>query len=195
MNFPLEFSFKILAIASQIFVRDASGSPIAYVKQKLFKLREDIDIYADESRTQLQYNIKADRVIDFSARYTFTDRNGSVLGAVKREGMRSIWKARYQVFDASGAQVMKISEEDPWAKIADALFSEIPIFGFFTGYLFHPKYLITRLDEREVARLEKLPAFFESKFRLSSLGNISADEEQLVLLSFLMMALLERGRG
>jgi uncharacterized protein YxjI len=195
MNFPLSFSFKILAIASQIFVHDANGSPIAYVKQKLFKLREDIDIYADQSQTQLQYNIKADRIIDFSARYTFTDSRGSALGAVKREGMRSIWKARYNVFDGSGAQVMKITEEDPWAKIADALFGEIPIFGFFSGYLFHPKYLITRMDDREVARLEKQPAFFESKFQLTSLGSMSAAEEQLVLLSFLMMALLERGRG
>ena len=195
MNFPIEFSFKILAIANQIYVSDAGGSLIGYVKQKLFKLREDINIFADEAQTQLKYNIKADRIIDFSARYTFTNDRGSVLGAIKREGMRSIWRARYQVFDTPGTQVLKISEEDPWVKIADALFGEIPILGFFTGYLFHPKYIITRMDDREVARLEKQAAFFEGKFQLTSLGHMSAEEEELILLSFLMMALLERGRG
>jgi uncharacterized protein YxjI len=195
MNYPVDFSFKILALASQIYVRDANGALIAYVKQKLFKLREDINIFADEAQTQLQYNIKADRIIDFSARYTFTDNRGNVIGAVKREGMKSLWRSRYQIFDASGAQIMKISEEDPWVKVADALVGEVPILGLFTGYILHPKYLISRMDDREVARLEKQPSFFEGKFQLTSLGNMSTDEEQVVLLSFMMMALLERGRG
>jgi uncharacterized protein YxjI len=195
MNYPIEFSFKILALASQIYVRDASGSLIAYVKQKLFKLREDINIFADEKQEQLQYNINADRIIDFSARYTFTDNRGNVIGAVKREGMRSIWRSRYQIFDASGTQIMKIHEEDPWVKVADALVGEIPILGFFTGYILHPKYLVTRMDEGEVAHLEKQPAFFEGKFQLTSLGHTSPEEEQIVLLSLLMMTLLERGRG
>jgi uncharacterized protein YxjI len=195
MNYPIDFSFKILALASQIYVRDGGGSLIAYVKQKLFKLREDINIFADEKQEQLRYNIKADRIIDFSARYTFTDNRGNVIGAVKREGMRSLWRSRYQIFDAAGMQIMKIHEEDPWVKVADALVGEIPILGFFTGYILHPKYLVTRMDEREVARLEKQPAFFEGKFQLTSLGNVSPEEEQIVLLSLLMMTLLERGRG
>lgn len=195
MNFPISFTFKILAIGNQIYVRDAGGALIAYVKQKWLKLREDINVFADQEQTRLLYNIKADRIIDFSARYTFTDGQGAVVGAVKREGMRSIWRARYQVFDASGAQVMKISEENPWAKIGDAFFGEIPIIGFFTGLLFHPKFLISGMDEHQVARLEKQPAFFESKFKLTALGQMSPEDEQLVLLSFMMMALLERGRG
>ncbi len=195
MNYPIDLSFKILAIANQIYVRDASGNLIGYVKQKLFKLKEDINVFADEAQQQHQYNIKADRTIDFSARYTFTDSRGKVLGSVKREGMRSIWRARYQIFNAAGEQVMKISEEDPWVKIADALVGGVPILGFFTGYILHPKYLVTRMNENEVARLEKQPSFFEGKFQLTSLGQMSSDEEQIVLLSLLMMALLERGRG
>lgn len=195
MNYPIDLSFKILAIASQIYVRDASGNLIAYVKQKFFKLKEDINIYADEAQTQLGYNIKADRIIDFSARYTFTDAHGSVLGAVKREGMRSLWRSRYQIFNAAGDQVMKIAEENGWVKIWDALLGEIPILGFFTGYLFHPSYLVTRMDEQQIARLQKQPAFFESKFQLTSLGKTDSTEEVIVLLSVLTMTLLERGRG
>ena len=43
------------------------GNLIGYVKQKMFKLKEDINIFADENQTQQRFNIKADRVIDFSA--------------------------------------------------------------------------------------------------------------------------------
>jgi uncharacterized protein YxjI len=195
MNYPIDLSFKILAIASQIYVRDATGNLIGYVKQKFFKLKEDINIFADEAQTQLQFNIKADRIIDFSAKYTFTDNRGAVLGAIKREGMRSLWRSRYQIFSASGNQVMKIAEENGWVKIWDALLGEVPILGFFTGYLFHPAYLVSSMDDKVLARLEKKPAFFEGRFQLTSLASMDSVEEQLALLGVLTMTLLERGRG
>ena len=44
MNYPLNLSFKLLALASQIYVRDANGNLIGYVKQKLLKLKEDINV-------------------------------------------------------------------------------------------------------------------------------------------------------
>ena len=93
MNYPIDFSFKLLALASQIYIRDANGNLLGYVKQKLFKLKEDINVFADEGQTKHLFNIKADRVIDFSAKYNFTDSSGKFLGFIKRQGMRSIWKA------------------------------------------------------------------------------------------------------
>src|SRR5687767_13614299 len=121
MNYPIDFSFKILAIASQIYIRDANGSLMAYVKQKLFKLKEDINVYADENQTQLLFNIKADRVLDFSAKYNFSDARGNFLGSIKRKGMRSIFKANYEIYDPSDTQVMKINEENGWVKVVDSL--------------------------------------------------------------------------
>jgi uncharacterized protein YxjI len=100
MNFPVDLTFKLLALASQIYVRDANGNLMGYVKQKLLKLKEDINVFADESQTAVIYNIKADRVLDFSARYTFRDGAGNVIGSIKRKGMRSIWKANYEIADA-----------------------------------------------------------------------------------------------
>lgn len=195
MNFPLDLTFKILAIATQIHVRDVSGNTVGYMKQKLFKLREDINVFADQTQSRLLYNIKADRIIDFSARYTFTDEGGRTLGAIKRQGMRSIWKANYEVYDAAGGQVMAINEENGWVKVWDSLFGEIPVIGLLSGYLFHPKYLVTRMNGEQVARLEKLPAFFEGKFHLTKTSALRSEEEPLLLLSVLTMTLLERSRG
>ena len=195
MNYPLDLSFKLLAIASQIYIRDANGQLIGYVKQKLFKLKEDINIFADESQTQHLYNIKADRVIDFSAKYNFTDAAGNQLGSIKRQGMRSIWRANYDIFDTASNPSMKINEENGWVKVVDALVGEIPVAGMFTGYFFNPSYLISRTDGTPVARLQKQPAFFEGKFQLSLLTQISEMDEVQVLLSALSMTLLERSRG
>ena len=78
MNYPIDLSFKLLALASQIYVRDASGNLLGYVKQKMFKLKEDINVFADEGMTKHLFNIKADRVIDFSAKYNITDKIGYI---------------------------------------------------------------------------------------------------------------------
>lgn len=195
MNYPLSLSFKLLAIASQIYLRDANGNLIGYVKQKLFKLKEDINIFADEAQTQHLFNIKADRIIDFSANYRFTGNQGNPLGSIRRKGMRSLWKANYQISDAAGNHVMNINEENGWVKVMDALFGELPIIGMFAGYIFNPTYLVTRIDGTPVAKLSKEPAFFEGKFKLEPLVQLSGDEETRTILSVLMMLLLERRRG
>ncbi|HQU93922.1 MAG TPA: hypothetical protein PLK77_16620, partial [Pyrinomonadaceae bacterium] len=138
MNYPLKLSFKLIALASQIYIRDANGQLIGYVKQKLLKLKEDINVFADEQQTQHLYNIKADRLIDFSAKYNFTDNRGTHIGSIKRKGMRSILKAHYEIYEPSGAITMEIHEENAWIKVVDSLIGELPIIGMFTGYFFNP---------------------------------------------------------
>lgn len=195
MNYPLQLSFKLIALASQIYIRDANGQLIGYVKQKLLKLKEDINVFADEQQTQHLYNIKADRIIDFSAKYNFTNAHGQNIGAIKRRGMRSIFKAHYEIFEASGVQSLEIREENAWVKVIDAVVGELPIIGMFTGYFFNPAYIVSRMDGTPLARLQKQPAFFEGVFKLETLGPMTDEEEERVLLSTLTMTLLERARG
>lgn len=195
MNYPLTLTFKLLALASQIYVRDASGGTVGYVKQKLLKLKEDINVFADENQTRLLFNIKADRVIDFSAQYNFTDHQGVFLGSTKRQGMRSIWKTHYLISDAQNRQVMEINEENAWVKVFDALVGEIPVVGMFTGYVFNPAYIVSKTGGAAVARVRKQPAMFEGKFTVSTETPLSPTDENLVLLGVLTMTLLERARG
>jgi uncharacterized protein YxjI len=194
MNYPLELTFKLWAIAPQISVTDSSGQMVFFIRQKLFKLKEAIGIFADAERTQLRYEIKADRIIDFSARYNFIDATGQTFGAVKRRGWKSIWRARYDIYRGEEV-VFSISEKNPWVKIMDALFSEIPLVGLFTGYVFNPSYLVSRPDGNLVMRLEKKPAFLSRIFTIKQVDQLNEQEESQILLSLLMLILLERNRG
>ena len=195
MNYPITLTFKLLALASQIYVRDAGGNTVGYVKQKLLKLKEDINVFADENQTQLLFNIKADRVIDFSAQYNFTDSRGVFLGSIKRQGMRSLWRTHYQIFDANNRQVLEINEENAWIKVFDGLVGEIPVVGMFTGYVFNPAYIVSKMDNSPVVRLQKQPAMFESKFLVTPHSQLDSNQESLILLGVLTMVLLERARG
>ncbi|HEY71689.1 MAG: hypothetical protein DRJ03_11200 [Chloroflexi bacterium] len=194
LNYPLNISFKIAALAPQISVIDASGNLVFYVKQKLFKLKEAVTVFADTQQTQPLYTMSADRVLDFSARYNFADQQGIPLGAVKRQGMKSLWKARYDILDGD-AIVMTIQEENPWVRVIDGFFNQIPIVGLFSGYMFHPAFLVMRPDETVIMRVQKQPAFFEGKFTIEKQAEFDDTEEKRMILSVLMMLLLERTRG
>jgi hypothetical protein len=195
MNYPLKLSFRILALAPQLSVTDANGNLIFYVKQKLFKLKESVTVFADEQQIQPLYRINADRILDFSAQYNFTDQKAmELVGSVKRQGMKSLWKARYDILDGNRT-VMAIREENPWIKVLDGLFGGIPLIGMFTGYVFHPAFIVSRPGGMDVMRLEKQPAFLETRFTIKRMAELSEAEERQVVLSLLMMVLLERGRG
>jgi len=195
MKFPLQLTFKIIALAPQLKVTDADGATVCYVRQKIFKLKERVEVFTDESRTHKLCDIAADRIIDFSAKYVFEDPATGPFGAVRRKGMRSIWKAHYEILDHETPE-MAIHEENAWVKVMDSFFSEIPILGAFGGYFFNPSYLVSRLDNgQELVRIQKQPAFWEGRFTLEQLTDFDEGDELRVVLSVLMMILLERGRG
>jgi len=195
IKFPVNFTFNIGTLANDFTATDTTGKSIAYVKQKMFKFKEDIDIYTDETKTKVIYKIKADRWLDFSAAYSFLDENGNEFGKIVRKGWRSIWKAQYEIIDQFQKPQYVISEENGWVKVGDALLGEIPILGFFTGYLFNPSYLVKDDLENPIIRLKKLPSFWGRKFELTKIGTLDNDDDDRIMLGLMMMILLERRRG
>lgn len=196
LNFPLDLSFKIISLGPQMAITDAGGNLVFYVKQKIFKLKEAVTVFADREQTQPLYTINADRIIDFSARYHFADTAGNPLGAVKRKGMRSLWRAQFEIYQGDEEQPsLSITEESVAVRMADGCLNSIPIVSLFTGYFLHPAYLVTRNDGAVVMKIQKQPAFFEGKFKIERLLSLDELEEQRILLSIMMMTLLERTRG
>ena len=194
MNYPLQLSFEILSVARKLSIIDAAGNLSFFVKQKMFKLKESVTVFADVDQRLPLYELKADRVIDISPSYHFKDTRGTHLGTVTRKGMKSLWRARYDIVNGSG-RALTIQESNPWTKVFDRLFCEIPIVGMFSGYVFHPEYLVAREDGTSVMRVKKEPAFFQGKFSIEKLAAVSEEEETRILLSLIMMVLLERRRG
>lgn len=195
ISFPVTFAFKIGTLANDFTATDSRGNMIAYVRQKMFKLKEDIQIYSDESRTKVDYRIKADKWLDFSAAYAFYDENEKEFGKIARKGWRSIWKAQYEIIDENQNVQYQVNEENGWVKVLDSILGEIPILNFFTGYLFNPSYLVTNTNGSSIVRLKKLPSFFGRNFELTKEGVMDSDDDDRIMLGLMMMILLERRRG
>ncbi len=195
LKYPIRFVFKISTFANDFTAKDADNNTVAYVKQKMFKLKEEISIFASENRTKLLFKIKADKWIDFSTAYSFTDNDGAALGKVARKGWASLWKAKYELIDQHEKLQYHIREENAWVKVWDSLLGEIPILGIFTGYVFNPTYIVTDLEGKPVVRLKKEPSFFGRKFVVLKIADIDEDDKQRIMLGLMMMILLERRRG
>ena len=76
LNYPLDFKFKITTLASDFNITDRDGKHIAYVRQKMFKLKEDVVVFSDEEKSAELFRIKADRWLDFNASYSITGADG-----------------------------------------------------------------------------------------------------------------------
>ena len=84
-QYPLYITFKIWTLSpNRVSVTDNQGKLLFVMRQKAFRLKEAIIVYGDEQLSQPLYEIRADRIIDFSARYNFSDYDGTDLGGVKR---------------------------------------------------------------------------------------------------------------
>ena len=104
LSFPIKFVFHISTFSNDFTATDATGKTIAFVKQKLFKLKEDVSVFQNESKSKLLFN-------------------------------------------------------------------------------------------KKVARLKKEASFFGRKFEVTKLNDMDQDDEQRIILGFMMMILLERRRG
>lgn len=196
LNYPLDFKFKITTLSSDFNITDRNGNYVAYVRQKMFKLKEDVIVFSDESKSQELFQIKADRWLDFNASYSITDlASGKNFGRLARQGMRSLWKAKYDVVDEHGTAKFQITEDNAWTKVLDGFVSEIPVVGMFTGYFLNPSYTVRDMEGKEYFKLKKMPSMIGRRFQLNRIVDIDDQDESLVVLSFLMMVLLERARG
>ena len=195
LAFPLKFTFKISTLSNDFIAEDATGTQVAYVRQKMFKLKEEVKVYKDETKSELITTIKANKWLDFSASYNFWDEEGNNYGKIGRKGWSSLWKANYEIYDAVPNLNFTIREDNAWVKVLDGLLGEIPVLNFLTGYLFNPAYKIMDEKGTVVAMLKKEPSFWGRKFIVEKVGEIEELEEERIVVGLMMLVLLERRRG
>ena len=55
MKYPLNLSFKLITFIRQIYVTDSDRKSVLYVKQKIFKLKEHVELFTDDTKETLRY--------------------------------------------------------------------------------------------------------------------------------------------
>lgn len=102
--------FRLLGGAFHVYA--PSGELLFYSDMKRMKLREDIRIYTDQSMSQQILGIKARTMFDISTVYDVTDTTtGTRVGAIKRQGLKSLLRDTWILLDASDREIATIQED------------------------------------------------------------------------------------
>ncbi len=117
MNSIFQYSNYVLhrqaiALTGKFRFYDPMGNLVMFSEQRMFKLREDIRVYADESKTREVLSIKARQIIDFSAAYDVVDTEfNQKVGALRRKGWNSLLRDEWEVLDANDNLIGSLFED------------------------------------------------------------------------------------
>ena len=105
---------KILKLFGAAFhVYDPEGQVVFYSSLKAFKLKEEIRLESGEDMQQEVMTIQARHVMDIAATYEVTDSlSGLKVGALKRKGLKSIFKDEWIFMDADDQPIGLIKEDN-----------------------------------------------------------------------------------
>ena len=100
------------SIATKYFIEDGQGNMLAFTKQKMMKLKEDIRIYTDKKMGQELFQIRQTQIVDTWGNYAVVDTASNIcVGNIKRSAGRSMVASEYLLLDAQGQQIGRIFEE------------------------------------------------------------------------------------
>ena len=182
--------FKLLGAAFRLQTMD--GRLLAYSKQKAFKLKEDIRVYADEEQRNELLFIQADRIVDFSASYKVVDsQTGEHVGSLRRKGFSSMLRDSWEVLDAQGVVRGKVLEDSTWKALVRRLVD-------LAAVLLPQKYLI-QVDGRTVATMKQnllgIPPKYTVDLSLDSEGHLPRPLAIATVILLLAIEGRQRGMG
>ncbi len=136
---------KVLKVLGASFhVYDPNNEVVAFSSQKAFKLKEDIRVFTDETKTTELIAIKARQVIDFSAAYDIVDSaENRKIGAARRKGFSSVVRDSWELLDADDQPIATIKEDSTVMAILRRILSN----------LIPQNFTLSSLDGRELATM------------------------------------------
>lgn len=138
---------KITPLANQyrVFNADRSGNKaelLAFVQQKRFAFKEQVDFYSDEAKSQVIFSVKAEKVMDIHGNFIVTSYEGQQIGAIRKKFGSSLLRSTWEILH-NGDIYLTVQERSVALAIMRRLWSFVPIIGdlpFF--FKFHFDFLL-----------------------------------------------------
>ncbi|MEW6093122.1 MAG: hypothetical protein AB1531_04065 [Chloroflexota bacterium] len=137
---------QVFTLTGKLRFYNPQEQMVLYVEQKMFRLREDIRVYNDESKSQEVLLIKARSIIDFNAAYDVLEPAfNQKIGTLRRKGWRSMMRDEWEVLDVNDNLIGMLFEDS----VGQAMLRR-----FLLGSLLPQNYDMT-LGETRVADLRQ----------------------------------------
>ena len=97
---------------NKFWFEDVNEKRYGFCEQKRFKLKEDIRIYVDETKSHEWLKIKQKQMVDAWGGYDIMDSvSGEHIGTVRRKFWASVLRTRWHLLDAAGNEVGMLIED------------------------------------------------------------------------------------
>jgi hypothetical protein len=159
---------------------------VLFVKQRAFKLKEDIVAYTDTRKTEPRLRIRARAILDFSATYDVQDaRTGEALGALQRLGVRSLFRDTWNILDVRDQVIGQVIEDTGFLAVLRRIMP-----------MLIPQTFEIRLGEHTVGRIQQRFNLFRLVYdvRVLPTNNMRLDPRLAVAASILLLAIEGRQR-
>lgn len=174
---------QVFALTGKLRFYDPQDELVLFCEQKMFKLREDIRVFADEQKTQEVLAIKARQIIDFSAAYDVVDSTTSEkVGTLRRKGLKSILRDEWEVLDANEQVIGALFEDSLGLAMLRRL---------VTGSLLPQNYDLTMGDQRVADLKQRFNPFrydLDIDFSMDTAGRL---DRRLGLAAGVLLAIIE----
>tara|TARA_B100000929_G_scaffold228109_1_gene184507 strand:- start:40 stop:618 length:579 start_codon:yes stop_codon:yes gene_type:complete len=108
---------------NKFWFEDVNEKRYGFCEQKRFKLKEDIRIYVDESKSQEWLKIKQKQMVDAWGGYDIMDsESGEHIGTVRRKFWASVLRTRWHLLDAAGNEIGMLIEDSMGYALARRIF-------------------------------------------------------------------------
>ncbi len=174
---------QVLALTGKVRVYTPSGQVALYSEQKMFRLREDIRVYADENKLSELLWIQARQIIDFAAAYDIFDQtSGMKAGALRRKGWRSIMRDTWEVLNPMDQVIGVVREDSPGRAL---------LRRFLLGSLLPQRYELVDPMDQVLARFSQRFHLFRYELDIDFSMGAQGFDRRLGLAIGVLLAIIE----
>jgi uncharacterized protein YxjI len=130
-----------------------AGPPIAYVRQKKLKIKEEIRFFADEAETQELFQIKARTWLDTGgSKYDVIDAHDGTIGLLEHVFGKSLFRSTWRISTPEGEEIATARERSQVLAIARRLIDFVPDIG---GLIPIPYNFDILVGDRVIGRMDR----------------------------------------
>ena len=130
-----------------------AGPPIAYVRQKKLKIKEEIRFFADEAETQELFQIKARTWLDTGgSKYDVIDAQDGMIGLLEHVFGKSLFRSTWRISSPDGEEIAIARERSQVLAIARRLIDFVPDVG---GLIPIPYNFDIAVGENVIGRMDR----------------------------------------
>ena len=170
----------------KFWFEDVNEKRYGFCEQKRFKIKEDIRIYSDESKSHEWLKIKQKQLIDAWGGYDIIDSESAEhIGTVRRKFWASVLRTRWHLLDAAGNEVGILIEDSMGYALARRL---------LLGILLPKKFHIEIGEGAEFVTMRQMFNPFIKKMVVNIPPNHPLDRRFIAGLAIVIAAIDGRGK-